>query len=181
GSRSARAGIAGRLRRLHSGRPLCVRFGHGLQRLFPSASRCLGHSRRAVTAPVGIIGGTALARLTGLEGNGAKTVQTDYGPTSGPLMTGFLGGREACFVMRHGPGHGIAPHAINYRANIAALAAAGCRQVIAVAAVGGITEAMTPGRVIIPPQLVDYSWGRAHTFHDARAVTSVQHLQRKRL
>lgn len=129
-----------------------------------------------MTAPVGIIGGTALARLAGLEDNGAKTVQTDYGPTSGPLMTGFLAGREACFVMRHGPGRGIAPHAINYRANIAALTAAGCRQVIAVAAVGGITEAMTPGRVIIPHQIIDYSWGRAHSFHDACSDEYVQHI-----
>lgn len=131
-----------------------------------------------MTAPIGIIGGTVLAQLARLEGNGARgeSVQTPYGPTSGPLITGRLGGRETCFLMRHGPGHGIAPHAINYRANIAALAAAGCQQVIAVAAVGGITAAMTPGRVVIPHQIVDYSWGRAHTFHDARAGTSVQHI-----
>lgn len=120
-----------------------------------------------MSQPIGIIGGTALARLAGLEAAAeGQATETAWGITSGPLVRGRFAERDVCFVMRHGPGHKLAPHAINYRANIQALADAGCRQVIAVAAVGGIADAMTPGRLAFPDQIIDYSWGRAHTFHD---------------
>ncbi|GAB3685848.1 S-methyl-5'-thioinosine phosphorylase [Salinisphaera aquimarina] len=118
-------------------------------------------------APIGIIGGTALAALAGLDdAQQPSTADTPFGPPSGPLLRGRLATRDVCFVMRHGPGHKLAPHRINYRANIRALADAGCRQVIAIAAVGGITEPMRSGRIVIPDQIIDYSWGRAHSFYD---------------
>lgn len=130
-----------------------------------------------MSTPIGIIGGTALAQLAGVQAAADPTTpNTDYGQASGPLVLGEFAGREVCFVMRHGPGHRIAPHAINYRANIRALADAGCRQVIAVAAVGGITEGMTPGRIVVPHQIVDYSWGRAHTFYDDPASGELDHI-----
>lgn len=125
-----------------------------------------------MTAPIGIIGGTALSRLPGMQ---EIPADTPYGPPSGPLLAGGLAGRDVVFLMRHGPGHTLAPHAINYRANLRALANVGVQQVIAVAAVGGITDAMTPGRIAIPHQLIDYSWGRAHSFHDAHSET-VEHI-----
>lgn len=130
-----------------------------------------------MSAPVGIIGGTALARLAGvIPAADATPPHTEYGPASGPLVAGTFAGRDVCFVMRHGPGHRLAPHAINYRANIRALADRGCRQVIAVAAVGGISEGMTPGRIVVPHQIVDYSWGRAHTFYDDPAGDELDHI-----
>lgn len=130
-----------------------------------------------MSQPIGIIGGTALAQLAAMEEAASnQPVDTAWGPTSGPLLQGRFAGREICFVMRHGPGHKLAPHAINYRANIQALADAGCRQVIAVAAVGGITEAMTPGRLVFPDQIIDYSWGRAHTFHDDPEGGALAHV-----
>lgn len=124
-----------------------------------------------------MIGGTALGRLAGLVATADATIpNTPYGPASGPLITGVFAGREVCFVMRHGPGHRIAPHAINYRANIRALADMGCRQVVAVAAVGGITAAMTPGRIVIPHQIIDYSWGRQHSFYDDPVCAGLDHV-----
>ncbi|RJS92040.1 S-methyl-5'-thioinosine phosphorylase [Salinisphaera sp. Q1T1-3] len=130
-----------------------------------------------MSAPIGVIGGTALAELAGVvEQAPPAPVDTEFGVTSGPLVRGRYSGRDVVFVMRHGPGHAIAPHAINYRANIAALAAAGCRQVIAIAAVGGITEAMSPGRIVIPHQIIDYSWGRAHSLHDDPARGTLDHI-----
>ncbi|MGN8197937.1 S-methyl-5'-thioinosine phosphorylase [Salinisphaera sp. RV14] len=131
-----------------------------------------------MSAPIGIIGGTALANLAGVQGaaTDANAPDTPFGRASGPRVAGRFAGREVCFVMRHGPGHRIAPHAINYRANIRALADAGCRQVIAVAAVGGIAPAMRPGRIVVPHQIVDYSWGRAHTFYDDPARGELDHV-----
>ncbi len=78
--------------------------------------------------------------------------------------------------MRHGPGHKLAPHRINYRANIRALADAGCQQVIAISAVGGITTAMKSGRIVIPHQLIDYTWGRVHSFYDDVAGGALDHI-----
>lgn len=118
---------------------------------------------------IGIIGGTALA--AGPEGfaeEGREAVaETPYGAPSGPLIHGRWAGREVVFLHRHGTDHRLAPHAINYRANIRALADAGVCRVIAASAVGGISAGMRPGRVVIPDQIIDYSWGRAHSFTDA--------------
>ena len=127
---------------------------------------------------VGVIGGTALADLAGLAAKRPPAIaDTPYGPSSGPLVAGTFAGRDVVFVMRHGAGHKIAPHAINYRANIAALAAAGCKQVIAVAAVGGIDDAARPGRIVVPDQIIDYSWGRCHTFYDDPATDGLDHIE----
>lgn len=119
-----------------------------------------------MSAPVGIIGGTALAALAALENPREHTVVTAYGNPSGPLQTGKLAGRDVAFLMRHGTGNGVAPHKINYRANIRALADAGAKQIIAASAVGGIGAEMTAGRLVIPHQIIDYSWGREHSFSD---------------
>ena len=132
-------------------------------------------------AAIGIIGGTALARLAEVEGEldpaTQQPVETPYGATSGPLLRGRFAGRDVIFVMRHGPGHALPPHAINYRANIRALADAGVEQVIAAAAVGGIGRGMRAGRLVIPDQIIDYSWGRAHSFSDGHAAHGKAPLQ----
>jgi 5'-methylthioinosine phosphorylase len=113
---------------------------------------------------LGIIGGTGLTRLEGLEIERDEAVATPWGTPSAPLVHGVLRGLPAVFLARHGPGHTIAPHAVNYRANLWALHAAGVRRIVAVNAVGGIAQSCAPGRLVIPDQLIDYSWGRAGTF-----------------
>lgn len=127
-----------------------------------------------MSAPVGIIGGTALAGLAALQAAQENIVDTVYGVPSSPLLRGKLAGREVVFLMRHGPEHHIPPHKINYRANIRALADAGVQQVIAASAVGGIGVAMYIGRLVIPHQIIDYSWGREHSFSDGS--NALQHV-----
>jgi 5'-deoxy-5'-methylthioadenosine phosphorylase len=132
--------------------------------------------RGSEVAPVGIIGGTALAGPAGLDHGGRESVMdTPYGAPSGPLIRGRWAGREVVFLHRHGRDHRLAPHAINYRANIRILADAGVRRVVAASAVGGISAEMRTGRVVIPDQIVDYTWGRAHSFADA-GEASVPHV-----
>ncbi len=115
---------------------------------------------------VGIIGGTGLTELTGLEILRREMVTTPHGAPSGPLTFGRLHGREVVFLARHGYDHTIPPHRVNYRANLFALRAAGVSRVLAVAAVGGIHAALSPGRLAFPHQIIDYTWGRAHTLFD---------------
>ncbi|HHH36064.1 MAG TPA: S-methyl-5'-thioinosine phosphorylase [Gammaproteobacteria bacterium] len=115
---------------------------------------------------LGIIGGTGLAGLEGLEITGEEHVQTPFGEPSCPLVHGVLQGRRVVFLARHGRPHVIPPHRINYRANIWALREAGVQRLVAVAAVGGITPEAGPARLVIPDQIVDYTWGRAHTFFE---------------
>jgi 5'-methylthioinosine phosphorylase len=111
-----------------------------------------------------VIGGTGLAQLDGLEIVQQHDVQTPYGEPSGPIDEGRLLGHTVFFLHRHGASKSIPPHLINYRANLWALQSLGVENVIAINAVGGISLAMHPGRLLIPDQLIDYSWGREHTF-----------------
>jgi len=113
-----------------------------------------------------IIGGSGLTQLDGLEIERREMVHTPYGEPSGPLTHGRLHGQPVIFLARHGYGHTIPPHRVNYRANIWAMQAAGARQVMAVAAVGGIDEGLSPGRLAFPDQIIDYTHGRASTYHD---------------
>ncbi|MCG5500776.1 S-methyl-5'-thioinosine phosphorylase [Ectothiorhodospira lacustris] len=116
---------------------------------------------------IAIIGGTGLTSLKGLEITRREVMHTPYGEPSGPITHGVLAGREVMFLARHGYGHTIPPHRINYRANLWALKNAGIRRVVAVAAVGGITAEMAPPRLVFPDQIIDYTWSRAHTLFEA--------------
>ncbi len=113
---------------------------------------------------LGIIGGSGLTRLEDLQLERRSTVSTPWGKPSGLLLHGRVAGCPAVFLARHGSDHSLAPHEVNYRANLWALHEAGVRRVIAVNAVGGIGEQFAPGVLAIPHQLIDYSWGRAQTF-----------------
>jgi 5'-methylthioinosine phosphorylase len=113
-----------------------------------------------------VIGGSGLAKLAGLESPRREVVRTSYGDPSAPLVFGLLDGAPIIFLARHGPGHTLAPHVINYRANLAALKQAGATRVIAVATVGGIDSGLVPGTLVVPHQLIDYTWGRRHTLFD---------------
>lgn len=113
-----------------------------------------------------IIGGTGLTQLEGLVIRQALTLDTPYGTPSADILRGEYGGREVLFLARHGQPHRIAPHQINYRANLWALKHAGAREIVAVNAVGGIHAAMGAGHFCVPHQLIDYTAGRAHTFFE---------------
>ncbi|MCX7960457.1 MAG: S-methyl-5'-thioinosine phosphorylase [Burkholderiales bacterium] len=113
-----------------------------------------------------IIGGSGLSRLATLEGERRQVVRTPYGEPSGPLTFGRIRGRDVVFLARHGYGHTIAPHRVNYRANIWALKEQGVEGVISVASVGGIRADFGPGTLVIPHQIIDYTWGRRNTFFD---------------
>lgn len=113
---------------------------------------------------LGIIGGTGLTQLTNLQITHRQVVRTPYGEPSGALTFGRLCGEEIVFLARHGYGHTIPPHEVNYRANLWALKEHGVDRVLSVATVGGISTDLVAGSLVVPDQLIDYTWGRAHTY-----------------
>lgn len=115
---------------------------------------------------IAIIGGTGLDSMAGLERGHKDNVQTPYGAPSAALLHGDLFGHPIIFLPRHGPRHDIAPHKVNYRANIWALKQAGVREIIAIAAVGGIYPAIYPGRLCVPDQIIDYTCSRVNTYFE---------------
>lgn len=123
-----------------------------------------------------IIGGSGLDALGTLVVAREHRIQTAWGVPSGVLQEGTLDGAPVVFLPRHGATHAIPPHRINYRANIAALRDFGVREVFAVSAVGGIAPEAGPGAIVIPDQIIDYTYGRAHTFHDGDGAP-VDHIE----
>jgi 5'-methylthioinosine phosphorylase len=120
-----------------------------------------------------IIGGTGLSKFANLEITRREVMRTPYGEPSGPLTFGRIGAAEICFLARHGYGHTLAPHEVNYRANIWAIKEQGIRSVIAVNSVGGIAAELGPGVIAVPDQIIDYTHGRQHTFfegHDSPVI-----------
>ncbi|MEO8009898.1 MAG: S-methyl-5'-thioinosine phosphorylase [Betaproteobacteria bacterium] len=115
---------------------------------------------------LGIIGGTGLTQLSNLEITHRQVVRTPFGDPSCALTFGKLNRREVVFLARHGYGHTIPPHEVNYRANIWALRSEGVERVVSVASVGGIRADLPPGTLAIPHQVLDYTWGRKHTFFE---------------
>jgi 5'-methylthioadenosine phosphorylase len=119
---------------------------------------------------LGIIGGTGLTQLANLEITQRRMVRTPYGEPSGPLTLGNISGHQVAFLARHGYGHTIPPHLVNYRANLWALDSVGAKCVVSVATVGGIAPELVPGCIVIPDQIIDYTHGRKSTYHDAMDV-----------
>ena len=113
-----------------------------------------------------IIGGTGLTEYSGLTVLEEKQVTTELGEPSAPLVFGELNGRKLVFLARHGHPHKFPPHKVNYRANLLALQAVGVTEIIAVNAVGGISEPMDAEVLCIPDQIIDYTHGREDTFFD---------------
>ncbi len=113
-----------------------------------------------------IIGGTGLSQLAALNTTRTESIETPYGKPSADFVIGEIANKEVIFLARHGNPHAIPPHKINYRANIWALKKLGVENIIAVAAVGGITAQMTPASLAIPDQIIDYTYSREHTFFD---------------
>jgi 5'-deoxy-5'-methylthioadenosine phosphorylase len=119
---------------------------------------------------IGIISGSPLDALAGLGIEAQEHVATPYGEHSGRLARGRCSGVPVVLLARHGEQQEIAPHRVNYRANLWALHSLGVRRVVAVNTVGGIAHEFAPGMLAIPAQIVDYTWGRAHTYYDTEPV-----------
>ena len=113
-----------------------------------------------------IIGGSGLTQLANLNVIRREVVRTPYGEPSGALTFGQLCEHPVVFLARHGYGHTIPPHRVNYQANLWALKEAGVEVIISVASVGGIRADMCPGTLVVPDQIIDYTWGRKNTFHE---------------
>jgi 5'-methylthioinosine phosphorylase len=110
-----------------------------------------------------VIGGTGLYKLAALDEAQALEGDTIYGAPSGPVRVGRMAGRTVAFLARHGEGHSVPPHQVNYRANLRRLADLGATRILAINAVGGITDHYGPRVVGVPDQLIDYTWGRVST------------------
>lgn len=115
---------------------------------------------------IALIGGTGLNELEGFSVTESKSISTPYGAPSTDLLFGTFANKDVIFLPRHGHPHKLAPHMINYRANLWALKHVGVEQVLAVNAVGGIHEAFPPAGLAIPDQVIDYTYGREHTLYD---------------
>ena len=122
-----------------------------------------------------IIGGSGLSKLGNMEVTKRRVARTPYGEPSGALTLGRICAAEVVFLARHGYGHTIAPHEVNYRANLWALKDAGADAVISVASVGGIRDELGPGALAVPHQIVDYTWGRRSTYFEGQG-TPVNHI-----
>ena len=116
-----------------------------------------------MTIDLAVIGGTGVYALGELADVETQQPVTPYGAPSGPVRVGTYAGKRVAFLARHGEGHSLPPHKINYRANLAALKALGATKVLALNTVGGITDRFGPRVLACPDQLIDYTWGRIST------------------
>jgi 5'-methylthioinosine phosphorylase len=114
-----------------------------------------------------IIAGSGLPRLSDMQISERVEMETVWGRPSGPVVIGKIGGVKVLFLARHGIDNKIAPHKINYRANVAALEELGASHILSFNIVGGISAAMVVGAFVVPHQLIDYTWGREQTFFDS--------------
>jgi 5'-methylthioadenosine phosphorylase len=123
---------------------------------------------------IGIIGGTGLYRMEGLEVTRTSEIETPFGRPSGPVMLGRLAGREIAFLARHGLSHDLLPSEINFRANIWALKSVGVRTIIGASAVGSLRQEIRPGDLALPSQYLDFTKGlRAASFFGKGLVAHV--------
>lgn len=122
-----------------------------------------------------VIGGSGLTQLANLDVSHREIVRTPYGEPSSPVTFGEICGKPAMFLARHGHGHIIPPHEVNYRANIWALWNKGATSIVSVASVGAIHPDLAPGDLVLPHQIIDYTWGRRSTYHEGEGCT-VTHI-----
>ena len=122
---------------------------------------------------LGIIGGSGLYDLPGLESVRTDTIETPWGPPSGDLTIGRLNGLDLVFLPRHGAGHRIPPHEINFRANIAALKMAGCTDILSISACGSLKDDLPPGRFVVVDQYIDRTRNRVNSFFETGCAAHV--------
>jgi 5'-methylthioinosine phosphorylase len=142
----------------------------------PKGITASGKENGSMTSLYAVIGGSGFYRLgDDFIVEQAAIIDTPYGATSAEVIRGVWQGQPVVFLARHGEAHRIPPHRINYRANLFALKQQGVSHVIAVNAVGGISSDYAPETIALPDQIIDYSWGRAHSFCDGE-TGEVQHI-----
>ncbi len=122
-----------------------------------------------------IIGGSLLKGVSKLTTIAEERINTPFGSPSGHFITGTIDDTEVVYINRHGSEHHIAPHQINYKANIFVLKTLEVTDIVAITAVGGITEAMSPMKWVVPDQIIDYTHGRMQTYSDVND-TKVNHI-----
>jgi 5'-methylthioadenosine phosphorylase len=122
---------------------------------------------------VGVIGGSGLYEMEGLEEIKSVSLETPYGDPSDSFITGRLEGVKVVFLPRHGKGHRINPTSVNYRANIYGLKVLGVERIIGVSAVGSMKESIHPGDMVIPDQYIDMTKSRVNTFFSGGVVCHV--------
>lgn len=122
---------------------------------------------------IGIIGGSGLYELEGVVVREEKKITTPYGEPSGLYRICDMAGREVAFLPRHGSPHHIAPHKVNYRANIRGFKELGAERIISINAVGGINKKMKPGEIVLPDQIIDMTEGRERTFYDKEEIVHI--------
>lgn len=122
---------------------------------------------------IAVIGGSGLYSFEGLEDRSERAISTPFGDPSSPIVTGEFHGHRVAFLARHGVGHVLPPHTVNYRANIYALKKLGATRVVSVSACGSLREDYAPGHIVIPDQLFDRTKNRARTFFDSGVVAHV--------
>lgn len=121
---------------------------------------------------LGVIGGSGLYAMEGLEDVEEHSVETSFGAPSDVIVSGTLSGVRLLFLPRHGRGHRLAPHEINYRANILALKQLGAEQIVSFSAVGSMKETIHPGDVVIVDQFLDRTRSRPSTFFEGVGVVA---------
>src|SRR4030067_939679 len=124
-------------------------------------------------AKIGVIGGTGLYNIEGMTDIEEVNIETPFGKPSDSIVVGKLGGVGIAFLPRHGRGHRILPSEVPSRANIYALKSLGVERIIAMNAVGSLTEGLKPGMLVVPDQLIDRTQGRVSTFFGNGIVAHV--------
>ena len=132
-------------------------------------------TQKTESVAFGIIGGSGLTQLSNLEVMRRQAVDTPFGSISSALASGTIADKQLAILARHGDTHTIAPQKVNYRANLWAMISLGVTEIIAVNAVGGFTEHMRPGSLVIPDQIIDYTTSRSNTFYETD-LSTVTHI-----
>ncbi|MCI4336848.1 MAG: MTAP family purine nucleoside phosphorylase [Thermoplasmata archaeon] len=122
---------------------------------------------------VGLIGGSGIAEFFGERPRASHRVSTPWGPPSGPIEERIIGDLRLLFLPRHGVGHTIPPHRVNYRANVEALCTLGADAILTLSSVGSLSDELPPGTLVLPNQFVDFTKLRPTTFFDGGKVFHV--------
>ncbi len=125
------------------------------------------------TPILGVIGGSGLYQMSGLEHTETIDVDTPFGRPSAPIVVGTISGKRVAFLARHGIGHHIMPSEVNYRANIYALKKLGVRKVVSISACGSLREDYEPGQIVVPDQIFDFTRNRPRTFFGEGLVAHI--------
>lgn len=124
-------------------------------------------------ADIGVIGGSGLYQMEGLENVRQVELTTPFGEPSSPVTLGTLAGKQIAFIARHGFGHTLSPAEVNYRANVYALKMLGISRLLSISAVGSLREEFAPGHIVIPDQLFDHTLKRPRSFFGEGLVVHV--------